>query len=204
MSYTLYYSPGACSISPHVALRESGLPFRLEKVDLRAKKVGEEDFLAINPKGYVPALRLPDGQVLTEGAVMVQYIADQAPEKQLAPPNGTMERYRLQEWLNFIATELHKGTSPFYNTLAGDDFKTSLKNRIATRWAFLASSIRRHEFLMGKSFTVADGYAFYVMRSWQHSVKEDLARWPELVDYYQRLAARPSIAASLELEGLKA
>ena len=203
-SYTLYYTPGACSLSPHIALREAGLPFTLEKVDLRAKKLASgSDFTAVNPKGYVPALRLPDGQLLTEGAVMVQYIADHAPDKQLAPAAGTMERYRLQEWLNFIATELHKGTSPLYNTLATQDFKDSLKQRLALRWAHLVSGVAKKQFLVGDRFTVADGYAFYVMRSWQHSIKEDLARWPELVDYYQRLAARPSIAAALEAEGLK-
>lgn len=201
---TLYYTPGACSLSPHIALREAGLPFDLEKVDLRAKKVGDADFTQINPKGYVPAMRLPDGQILTEGAVMVQYIADQKPEARLAPAAGTMERYRLQEWLNFIATELHKGTSPFYNALAGDDFKAQLKQRVGARWAHLANAVKTKPYVMGETFTVADGYAFYVMRAWQHFIKEDLAKWPELVDYYARLAARPSIAAALEAEGLKA
>src|SRR2546423_8762653 len=133
MAYTLYYSPGACSISPNVALREAGIDFDLVKVDLRGKKLASgDDFHAVNPKGYVPALRLPDGQILTEGAVMVQYIADRAPEKQLAPASG-MERYRLQEWLNFIATELHKGMSPLYNALANADYKEQLKQRLATR-----------------------------------------------------------------------
>ena len=204
MQHTLYYTPGACSISPHIALREAGLPFSLEKVDLRAKKLANgEDYLAVNPKGYVPALRLPDGSVLTEGAVMVQYIADKVPDKQLAPQSG-MERYRLQEWLNFIATELHKGMSPLYNPVANAEYKDALKQRLATRWAYLASGIAQRPFVMGERFTICDGYAYYVMRAWQHSVKEDLARWPELVDYYARLAARPSIAASLEAEGLKA
>jgi glutathione S-transferase len=179
------------------------LPFSLQKVDLRAKKVGETDYKSINPSGYVPALRFPDGQLLTEGAVIVQYIADQVPDKQLAPPAGTMARYRLQEWLNFIATELHKGVSPFYNTLAGDDFKTSLKKRISMRWDHLASAIHDKPFLTGERFTIADGYAFYVMRAWQHSVKQDLGPWPALVDYYRRLAARPSIAAALEAEGIR-
>src|SRR5205823_3126957 len=161
------------------------------------------DFHAVNPKGYVPALRLPDGQILTEGAVMVQYIADRAPEKQLAPASG-MERYRLQEWLNFIATELHKGMSPLYNALANADYKEQLKQRLATRWAFLAGGVAARPFLAGEHFTIADGYAFYVMRAWQHSVKQDLARWPELVDYYTRLAARPAVAEALKVEGIPA
>ena len=202
--FTLYYAPGACSLSPNIALREAGLPFSLEKVDIRAKKLADgSDYLAVNPKGYVPALRLPGGEILTEGAVMVQYIADRVPDKQLAPAAGTMERYRLQEWLNFIATELHKAVSPLYNPAATPELKDAIKQRLALRWARLAAGIAKQPFLMGDRFTVADGYAFYVMRSWQHAIKEDLARWPELVDYYQRLASRPSVAAALESEGLK-
>jgi glutathione S-transferase len=203
--YTLYYAPSACSISPHIALREAALPFQLDKVDLRNKKLASGgDWLAINPKGYVPALRLPNGEILTEGAVMVQYIADQAPASGLAPPNGTFERVRLQEWLHFIATELHKGLSPFYNALAGEDYRKQLEDRLAGRWAFLAAALHGKPFVMGDRFTVVDGYAFYVLRAWQHSVKKDLVRWPELVDYYARLSARPSIAASLDAEGIKA
>ncbi|HEV7557673.1 MAG TPA: glutathione transferase GstA [Kofleriaceae bacterium] len=203
--YTLYYAPSACSISPHIALREAGLPFQLDKVDLRNKKLASGgDWLAINPKGYVPALRLPSGEILTEGAVMVQYIADQAPASGLAPPNGTMERVRLQEWLHFIATELHKGMSPFYNALAGEDYRKQLEERLAGRWALFASALHGKPFVMGDHFTIVDGYAFYVLRAWQHSVKKDLARWPELVDYYARLSVRPSVAASLDAEGITA
>jgi glutathione S-transferase len=203
--YTLYYAPGACSISPQIALREAGLPFKLERVDLRAKKLPDGgDWLAINPKGYVPALKLPNGEVLTEGAIMVQYIADQVPDKGLAPKHGTTERLRMAEWLHYIATELHKGMSPLYNPIAGDDYKKQLKTeRLASRWGILANHLRDKQFIMGDRFTVADGYAFYVLRAWQHSAKEDLAKWPELQAYYTRLAARPSIAASLEAEGLK-
>jgi glutathione S-transferase len=203
MTYTLYFSPGTCSLSPSIALREAGLPLELVKVDLRARKTANgDDYLAISPKGYVPALRLPDGQVLTEGAVMVQYIADQKPEAQLAPPYGTMARYRLMEWLNFIATELHKGMSPLYNPVANDELKQSLKDRLARRWGVLASALRTQPFVTGDRFTIADGYATYVLRAWQHSVKEDLARWPELVDYYQRMVARPTVAAALAAEGI--
>ena len=204
--YVLYYTPGACSLSPHIALREAELPFELVRVDLRAKKLWEStadgDWLAINPKGYVPALRVPSGDVLTEGAIMVRYIADQVPDKQLAPPAAAMARYRHDEWLHFIATELHKGASPLYNPAAGDDFKKSLKDRLALRFGVLANGLREQPFLMGERFTVADGYAFYVMRSWIHAVKENLDRWPILTAYYQRLAARPSVTTALTAENL--
>ncbi|MDB4954336.1 MAG: Glutathione S-transferase [Myxococcales bacterium] len=202
-AYTLFYTPGACSISPHIALREAGLDFQLEKVDLRAKKLASgDDYTGVSAKGYVPALRLPDGKILTEGAVMVQYIADQAPKSQLAPPAGTMERYRLMEWLNFIATELHKGTSPLYSPVANDDYKANLKQRLDSRWNVLAAGIKGKPFLMGDKFTIADGYAFYVLRGWIHPIKETLTKWPDLADYYERLAARPTVAAALEAEGI--
>jgi len=140
--------------------------------------------------------------VLTEVAVMIQYIADLRPEAGLAPPQGTMERYRLQERINFIATELHKGMSPLYNTLANDDFKTSLRNRLERRWQTLADSLRECS-IMG-TYTVADSYAFYVLRAWLHAHKQDLTRWPLLVDYYAHLAKRPAVMAALASEGLKA
>jgi glutathione S-transferase len=204
MTYTLYYAPGVCSISPNIALREAGLGFETVKVDMRTKKLPSgEDYLAVSPKGYVPALRLPDGSLLTEGAVMVQYIADQAPEKRLAPPAGTVERYRLMEWLNFIATELHKGTSPLYSPIASKEYKDALKQRLAQRWGVLAAGVRG-TYLMGDTFTVADGYAFYVLRSWQRTHEQSLAAWPALVDYYARLAARPSVRAALASEGISA
>jgi glutathione S-transferase len=203
--HTLFYTPGACSLSPHIALREARLTFELSKVDLRSKKLADGgDWLAINPKGYVPALRLPDGNVLTEGAVMVQYIADQRPEAQLAPAAGTFERYRLMETLNFLATELHKGASPLYNPAIGDDYRKSLLARLGTRFAWFAGSLAGKQFVMGDQFTIADGYAFYCLHSWQHAHKQDLARWSELADYYHRLASRPTIAAALEAEGLPA
>jgi glutathione S-transferase len=199
MNYVLYYAVNTCSLAPNIALREAQLSFEMAKVDLRSRKLATgEDYFAINYKGYVPGLRLPDGSVLTEAAVMLQYIADLRPDLGLAPPPGTMARYRLQEWLNFIATELHKATSPLYNVLANEDYKTQLKNRLATRWTMLASGLR-DGYLMG-SFTVADAYAFYVMRAWQRAHKQILP--DNLVTYYERLAARPAIAAALESEGL--
>ncbi|MGN6104718.1 MAG: glutathione transferase GstA [Kofleriaceae bacterium] len=203
-TYTLYYTPGACSLSPHIALREAGLPFDLAKVDLRTKKLADGgDWLAINPKGYVPALRLPDGEVLTEGAIIVQYIADQRPELGLAPPNGTLARARHNEWLHFIATELHKGMAPLYNALAGEDLKNQTRERVAGRLSFLAQTLETQPFLTGDRFTVADGYAFYITRAWRQHHKLDLARWPALVDYDQRIAARPAVAAALAAEGVQ-
>src|SRR5882724_4483485 len=159
MTYTLFYSPGACSLAPHAALREAGLPFELVRVDLRAKKTASgDDYLAINPKGYVPALRLPDGQMLTEAAVMLQYIADRVTSPALAPPAGTMERYRVQEWLNFIATELHKGMGPMYSPDANDAYKQVIGERLGLRWSRLAEAVRERPFLMGE-LSIADLYA---------------------------------------------
>lgn len=201
--YTLYFSPGACSINPHVVLREAGLPFELVRVDLRAKTTARgEDYLAINPKGYVPALRLPSGDVLTENAVMVQYLADLVPEKKLAPPVGTVERLRLAEMLVFISTELHKGMSPFYNPLTSPELKASLAARLELRWGFLEKSLGEKAYLFGDALSVADTYAFYVMRAWQRVHERTLS--PGLAAYYARLAQRPSIAAALEAEGLTA
>jgi len=205
VSYTLYWAPNTCSLAPHIVLREAELPFDLVRVDLRAKKLADGgDWLAINPKGYVPALRTPDRNILTEGAVMVQYLADQVPDKNLAPVFGSIERWRLMEWLHFIATELHKGMSPLYNPLASDDFKKALKEqRLLGRWTTLAEGIGDKPYLTG-DFTIADAYAFYVLRAWQHAQKESIERWPVLKAYYERLAARPHVAAALDAEGLKA
>lgn len=157
----LYFSPGACSLSPHIALREAGLSFELEPVDLRAKKTKRgDDYLTVNPKGYVPALVLEDGELLTEGAIIVQYIADQRPDLPLAPRAGTPERRRLQEWLHFIATELHKGFGPINNPASNDELKKVLRAKLETRFAFLTKGLEGKRFLLGDDFTVADGYAY--------------------------------------------
>lgn len=201
--YALYYTPGACSISPHIALRESGLEFQLDKVDLRQKKTHDGgDFFAINPSGYVPALRLPDGEILTEGAVMVQLIADQAPASHLAPPLGTMARYRVMEWLNFIATELHKGQGPLLNVLASPELKEQLTHKVAKRFQHVAEALGDREWFFGDHFTILDGYLFYNLRLWQKNLKQTLDG--SLAAYYQRLAARPSVAAALAAEGIAA
>jgi glutathione S-transferase len=198
----LYYAPGGCSISPHIALREASLPFSLEKVDFKTgKKLADgTSFAKVNPKGYIPALGLPDGQVLTEGVAIVQYIADLKPEAGLAPPPGTFDRVRLQEWLNFIATEMHKGLSPLLAQNVPEEYKQASREKLASRLAYAAQLIGSKEYICGKQFSVADGYLFYVLRSWQRFVKGDL---PDgLAAYYQRLTARPSVKAALEAEGL--
>jgi glutathione S-transferase len=198
----LYYSPGACSLSPHIVLREAGLSFEVEKVDLGTKKTESgKDFTAINPKGYVPALQLDDGSLLTEGPAIVQYIADKAPQARLAPANGTLERYRLQETLNFIGTELHKNFSPLFNRSYPEDAKTMLRETIAKRFGTLSGPLEKSPFLMGEQFTVADAYLFTVL-SWCQWVNVDLSKWPVLTAYQARVAARPHVQAALKAEGL--
>ncbi|HEX4340837.1 MAG TPA: glutathione transferase GstA [Polyangiaceae bacterium] len=200
--FKLFYAPNACSLSPHVALREAELPFELEKVDfMRGKRLASgADLMSVNPKGYVPAMLLDDGQLLTEGAVMVQYIADLAPAKKLAPPQGSFERVRLQEWLNFIATELHKGFSPLFSPVANEEYKTAVKEKLAHRFSLLATGLGDQPWLTGQTFTVADGYALYVMRTWVRVVKTELPGG--LPAYLERIQERPSVQAALAAEGL--
>ena len=197
----LIYSPGACSISPHVALREAKLPFELLRLDFKNRKLSDgRDYLSLNPKGYVPALELDDGRVITEGVAIVQYIADQAPASQLAPPNGTFERVRLQEWLNFISTELHKGTSPLFSSSLPDDYRKTIHDRLAGRLAFVAKSLGDKPYLMGDGFTVADGYMLYVLRVWNRFYPNELPA--PLSAYLARLNERPSVKAALAAEGI--
>jgi len=196
----LYYAPNACSLSPHIALREAGLPFQLERVDLRARKTaGGEDYLTVNPKGYVPALKLDDGRILTEGAVIVQWIADQRPESHLAPPPGSFERLRVQEWLHYIGTELHSRISPLHDKALPPDYRTVVIEKLTARFRFLAEPLARQPFLTGDTFTVADGYAFYTLRSWKRTVSPGLPA-PALDDFFARVAARPSVVAALAAE----
>jgi glutathione S-transferase len=196
----LYFSPGTCSLSPHIALRESGLPFELVKTEMRSKETADgSDFLRLNPKGYVPALVLDDGEVLTEGPAIVQYIADLAPQQGLAPAPGSMGRYRLQEWLNFIATELHKGFSPLFNPATPDNFKQLCANRLCERLDWLATQLDGRAYLLGEQFTVADGYLFTVL-NWSRFVGIDLSRWPLLVAYLDRVRERPAVQAALQAE----
>jgi glutathione S-transferase len=198
----LYYSPGACSLSPHIALHEAGLAHDLVKVDLRAKKTESgDDFTAINPKGQVPALMLDNGEMLTEGPVIVQMIADQAPGKHLAPAAGSKERYRLQEWLNFITTELHKNFSPLFNPSIPDEVKSSFKDRLIGKFRYIDGRLAGHDYLMGKQFTVADGYLFVMLR-WADGHKMDLSGLKNLTAFKDRVTARPNVQAALKMEGL--
>lgn len=198
----LYYSPGACSLSPHIVLREAGLSFELEKVDIRGKKTESgKDFTTINPKGYVPALELDDGSLLTEGPAIVQYLADKAPQTKLAPANGTLERYRLQEWLTFIGTELHKNFSPLFNPSYPEDMKKTVRENIGKRFDFLRPTLEKGPFLMGEQFTVADAYLFTVV-GWTRWTQIDLGQWPWLAAYQARVAERPQVMEALKAEGL--
>ena len=198
----LYYSPGACSLSPHIVLAESGLAFTLEKVNLGAKKTElGADYLKINPKGYVPALELDNGQLLTEGPAIVQYLADLVPQRKLAPPAGTIDRYHLQEWLNFISTELHKGFSPLFNPKAPDDWKSIVRELLNKRLEIVARQLEGRSYLMGEEFTVVDAYLYTVL-SWAKHVKLDLSSLPMLSAYIDRVTARPAVHATLVAEKL--
>ncbi|MEZ5648030.1 MAG: glutathione transferase GstA [Alphaproteobacteria bacterium] len=198
----LYFSPGACSLSPHIALLEAGLSFDKEQVDLRAKKTKSgTDFLTINPKGQVPTLQLDNGEILTEGPALVQYIADQKPASNLAPPAGTFDRYRLQEWLNFVSTELHKGFSPLWRPTTPDDYKKIARENLAGKFAYLDKHFAKNQFLMGDNFSVADGYCFTVL-NWAKPLNIDLSPWPNLVTYMGRVGARPKVKEAMKGEGL--
>ena len=198
----LYFSPGACSLSPHIALREAGIPFELVKVDLRAKKTADgRDFTTVNPKGSVPALELDDGQVLTEGPAIVQYIADQKPESGLAPAAGSFERYQLQSYLNYITSELHKTIGSLFNPALPAEWKTSVLALIDKRLTWMEAQLTGKDYLMGTQFTVADAYLFTVLR-WTVPFKIDLAKYPSIKDYFARVAARPKVQEAMHAEGL--
>ena len=198
----LYYSPGACSLAPHIAICEAGLPFAGEKVNLQTKKTESGgDFLQINAKGSVPALALDDGGVLTECAVILQYIADRAPAAKLAPPAGTFERYRLMEWLNYVSTEIHKGFSPLWNPKATPEWKAAAVALLGARLDWLARQLDGKPYLTGESFSVADAYLFTVL-SWGAHVGVDLGKWPTLAAYQARVGHRPKVQQALREEGL--
>jgi len=198
----LYYSPGACSLSPHIALLEAGLPYDLVKVDLRAKKLENgDDFLKVNPKGQVPALALDSGELVTEGPVIVQMIADKAPAKNLAPARDSAERYKLLEWLNFITGELHKNFSPMFNPAIPDEVKNVFRERIMGKFKYLDAQLDGRDYLMGKQFSVADGY-LYTMLRWADGHKFDLSGLKNLMAFKERVAARPKVQEALTKEGL--
>lgn len=199
----LYYAPGACSLAPHIVLREVGADFTIERVDLAEKRTESgADFRAINPKGYIPTLQLADGTVITEGIVIQQFIADQAPDAGLVPPQGTAERRALEELLVFISTELHKGHSPLFNKAMPDAAKELFRDRLALRYAVIESSLADgRPFLTGERFTPADAYLFTVVR-WSRALGFDLARWPLISALADRIGERPAVKAALEAEGL--
>ena len=198
----LYYSPGACSLSPHIALLEAGLPYELVKVDLRAKTLENgDDYLKVNPKGQVPALGLDSGELVTEGPVIVQMIADQATAKGLAPARDSAERYKQLEWLNFITSELHKNFSPLFQPAFSDEVKGFFKDRLMGKLKYIDGQLTGHDYLIGNAFTVADGYLF-TMLAWAERMKFDLAGLPNLTAYKARVAARPKVQAALTKEGL--
>jgi glutathione S-transferase len=198
----LYYAPGACSLSPHIALLEAGLPYELVKVDLRAKKLENgDDFLKVNPKGQVPVLALDSGELVTEGPVIVQMIADKA-GKNLAPARDSEERYKLLEWLNFITTELHKNLGPMFSPVLADDAKPFFKDRAMGKFNYLETALAGRDYLMGKQFTVADGYLFTMLMWATDRLKFDLADMPNLLAYKARVGARPKVQEALTKEGL--
>lgn len=198
----LYYFPGACSLSPHIVLREVGAKFDLVKVDLATHKTESgEDYLGINPRGYVPALRLDDGSVLVEGPAIVQYLADQNPSVKLAPAPTDRQRYELQSWLTFIGTEVHKQFSPLFNPAAVEAQKAASVEALKRRFAYLAGELGGRPYLLGQQYSVADAYLFVVL-SWAAYVKLDLTAWPVLQAYQGRIAARPAVQATLKAEGL--
>jgi glutathione S-transferase len=198
----LYFAPGACSLSPHIVLRETGQEFEPEQVNNQEKKTKSgKDYWAINAKGQVPVLEFDDGERLTEGPVIVQYLADQKPGAGLIPPAGSIERYRVQEWLNFITSELHKSFSPLFRPTTPDAYKSVAKENIGKRFDWLNEKLAGRSYLMGDKFTVADAYLFTILR-WSPRVGIDLSRWPNISAYVDRVASRPKVLEALKAEGL--
>lgn len=198
----LYFAPGACSLSPHIVAQEAGIPLTLVKVDLQAKKLADGgDYLAINPKGYVPALQLDSGELLTEGPAIVQYLADQKPATRLVPAAGAIERYRVQEMLGFINSELHKTYSPLFRPTTPAETRKEREDYLRKRYGLIEKQLARGPYLFGDQFTVADAYLF-VVTNWANFVKLDLSEFPNLLAFQARVAARPAVQAALKAEGL--
>jgi glutathione S-transferase len=198
----LYYSPGACSLSPHITLHESGLPFEHVLAPTKTHQLKDgTDYYSINPLGYVPLLELDDGTRLTEGPAIVQYIADQVPAKNLAPANGTLERYKLQSWLNFVSTELHKGFSPLFNPATPADYKPMVIDKLMSRLKWVDGQLAGKQYLMGDVFSVADPYLFTVT-NWAPRVGVDISSFANIAAFRERMAARPAVQAAMKHEGL--
>lgn len=199
----LYYSTGTCSLSPHIILNEAGIKFDLVKVDLKAKTYANgQDYRQVNSKGAVPALEIDNGEVLTEGAVLVQYIADLVPEKKLIPTFGTMERYRCQEWLNYIASEIHKSFSPLWNRNLSEEARANAMTLLTNKFPYLESRLAKQNYCMGSTFSVVDAYLFTVL-NWSKHLKVDLSPYPALLGFIERIASRPAVQAAMTAEGLK-
>jgi glutathione S-transferase len=203
MTIKLYYSPGACSLAPHIVLHEAGLAFTPVLASTKTHKLADgTDYYTINPKGYVPLLELDDGQRLSEGPVITQYIADQVPHKKLAPPAGTMERYRLMEWLNFLTSEVHKGFSPLFNPARPEEAKALFRQKVGERLKWVDSQLEGRDYLMGSQFTIADAY-LYVLAGWSGAVGVEIGALKHLGAFMQRMNARPAVQAARQAEGLK-
>ncbi len=198
----LFYAPGVCSLSPHIVLEEAGVPHSLVKTDIRAKTIeGGGDYTATNPLGYVPALELDDGTILTEGPAIVQYIAAKATGKNLTPPAGSVAHFQMLSWLNFISSELHKGFSPLFNPAMPDEAKTIARERLLIRLAHVDAQLAGKDYLMGSAFTLPDAYLFTVLR-WTVPLKIDLAPYSNLQAFQKRMEARPAVRAAMKVEGL--
>lgn len=198
----LYYSPNACSLAPHIVLREAGLHFTLEKVDIDAKRIETgQDYWTVNPHGYVPAFEIEPGLILTEGPAIMQYIADQAPTSKLAPAAGSIERYRLQMWLNFITSEIHKSYSPLFKPGMPAEAKTSFKEQLGKRFDYVERHLSKQDYLLDGGFSVADAYLF-VTTGWSAFVGIELEKWPAIVAFRKRVEARPAVREAMVAEGL--
>ncbi len=198
----LYYWPGACSLSPHIVSREAGIDLQLAQLDRAERKAPDGTVLSsVNPKNQVPVLEMDNGQSLTEGPVIVQYLADQKPASGLIPPPGTIDRYRVQEWLNFISSELHKTFGPLFRPTTPEEFKTSSKEVLGQRFDWIDKQLAGKQYLMGDTFTVADAYLFTIVR-WSPRVGIDLGKWPNITAYLERVAARPKVQEAMKAEGL--
>lgn len=198
----LYYAPGACSLAPHIVAHETGIALELEKVDTKTKAMASGgDFRDITPKGYVPALQLDDGSVLTEGPVISQYLADRHPESGLLPPAGSMGRYRVQEWLGYINSEIHKNYSPLFNPASNEETRKEKIDYLRKRYDLIERHLATHSYLMGEKVTIADIYLF-VVTNWARAVKVDLSSFPNLLAFQQRIVARPAVQAAMKMEGL--
>ena len=198
----LFYKPGACSLAPHIILRETGKAFTLEAVDLMTKRLGDgSDYLAINPKGQVPALQLDDGTLITEAVVIMQYLADSVPQKNLLAATGEMSRYKTLEWLNYIATELHKGFTPLFRPDTPDEYKPPVRGLLEKKLSFVNGELASREFIAGDHFTIADAYLYNVLR-WARAVKLEMGSLSNIDAFMARVAARESVIATLAAEGL--